>query len=87
MNITPEEIATAQAQLRKMEIDAVTRNLPTADRELLKKYPKHTLAAARLIDSTPLCRGTLLPDQIGHTPGDDFNSLQWQANGEIPSRQ
>ena len=84
--LTNEEIEEAKRQLAKMRIDAITASLPTADRELLKKYPKHTLAAARLIDSTPLCRATLLPDQIGHTPGEDFNHLQWIANGEIPSR-
>ena len=85
--IDPALIKAAKAQLAKMQTDAITRNLPADDRLLLKKYPKHTLAAARLIDATPLCRGTLLPDQVGHTPGDDFNSLQWQANGELPSRQ
>ncbi len=85
--IDPDLIAAAKAQLAKHQTAMLTRNLPLADRELLKKYPKHTLAAARLIDSTPICRATLLHDQIGHTPGDDFNSLQWQANGEFPSRQ
>jgi hypothetical protein len=85
--IDPDLVTAAKAQLTKMKLDAITRNLPLADRELLKKYPKHTLAAARLIDSTPLCRATLLSDQVGHTPGEDFNSLQWQANGELPSRQ
>ena len=85
--IDPDLIAAAKQQLAKHNIDRLTASLPLADRELLKKYPKHTLAAARLIDSTPLCHATLLHDQIGHTPGDDFNSLQWQANGELPSRQ
>lgn len=85
--IDPDLLAAAKVQLAKHNIDRLTRNLPEDDRALLKKYPKHTLAAARLIDSTPLCRGTLLPDQIGHTPGEDFSSLQWQANGELPSRQ
>jgi len=85
--IDPDLIAAAKAQLAKHNIDRLTASLPLADRELLKKYPKHTLAAARLIDSTPLCHAALLHDQIGHTPGDDFNSLQWQANGELPSRQ
>jgi hypothetical protein len=78
--IDPDLIAAAKAELAKL-------HLSPEDRKLLKKYPKHTLAAARLIDSTPLCRATLLHDQIGHEPGDDFNRLQWTANGEIPSRQ
>jgi hypothetical protein len=85
--INPALIAAAKRQLAKYNIDRLTASLPLADRELLRKYPKHTLVAARLIDATPLCRGTLLPDQVGHTPGEDFNSLQWQANGELPSRQ
>ena len=85
--IDPALIAAAKRQLAKHNIDRITKNMPADDRALLKKYPKHTLAAARLIDSTPLCRATLLPDQVGHVPGDDFNSLQWQANGELPSRQ
>jgi len=80
-------IAAAKRQLAKHNTAMLNANLPLADRALLKKYPKHTLAAARLIDATPLCCGTLLPDQVGHTPGEDFNSLQWQANGELPSRQ
>lgn len=85
--IDPALIAAAKKQLAKMQLDAITRFLPPDDRLLLMKYPKHTLAAARLIDATPLCRATLLSDQVGHTPGDDFNRLQWQANGELPSRQ
>ena len=83
----PALIAAAKRQLAKHNTAMLNANLPLADRALLKKYPKHTLAAARLIDATPLCRATLLYDQIGHTPGEDFNSLQWQANGELPSRQ
>jgi len=85
--INPALIAAAKRQLAKYNIARLTASLPLADRALLKKYPKHTLAAARLIDATPLCRATLLYDQVGHTPGEDFNSLQWQANGELPSRQ
>lgn len=85
--IDPELIAAAKAQLAKLRTAEIIRGLPPEDQQLLKKYPKHTLAAARLIDATPLCRAMLLHDQVGHTPGEDFNSLQWQANGEFPSRQ
>ncbi len=72
-------LAKAKAELEKMQADEMTRDLPACDRELLRKYPKHTLAAARLIDATPLCRATLLSDQVGHECGEDFqrrNSFQ-----------
>ena len=79
----------AKANLAKHNIASLIDSTPLcrADRELMRKYPRHTLAEARLIDSTPLCRATLLSDQTGHEPGNDFNRLQWQANGEFPSRQ
>jgi len=54
MNLSPEEIAKAKAELAKMHHQSYLDKLPEADRELLKKYPKHTLEAARMIDATPL---------------------------------
>lgn len=81
--------AAAKSQQAKHNIASLIDSTPLcrADLELMRKYPKHTLAEARLIDSTVLCRATLLPDQAGREPGYDFNRLQWQANGEFPSRQ
>jgi len=54
MNLSPEEIAKAKAELAKMHHQAYLNSLSPADRELLRKYPKHTLEAARMIDATPL---------------------------------
>lgn len=63
MRISEIELAAAKRQLARMrekQINAERENDPTlseADRELIKKYPRHTLEAARLIDSTPLASG------------------------------
>jgi len=46
--------------MREKQMIADRQNDPTlseADRKLIKKYPRHTLEAARLIDSTPLASG------------------------------
>ena len=84
--ITPEELAAAKAQLAKHNIDRITRNLPEDDRELLKKYPKHTLAAARLIDSVQSPRPPLL-GHIMHEAGEDFLRIQRQACGDSTFNQ
>jgi len=54
MNLSPEEIAKAKEELKKMNHESYLRSLSEADRELLRKYPKHTLEAARMIDNTQL---------------------------------
>ena len=47
--IDPKLIAKAKAELEKIKRE---EGLSPADKELLRRYPKHTLEAARLIDST-----------------------------------
>jgi len=55
--ISPELIAAAKAEIAKLQKEAAIAQLSPEDQALMKKYPRHTLAAARLIDSTPLARG------------------------------
>ena len=58
MRITEQEIEAAKRQLARMrekQANADRLNDPSLtdkDRELMKKYPRHTLEAARLIDAT-----------------------------------
>jgi hypothetical protein len=55
--IDPELIAAAKAEIAELKNQSALAQLSDEDRELMRKYPKHTLAAARLIDSTPAPRG------------------------------
>jgi len=52
--IDPELIAAAKAEIAKLQKEAAIAQLSPEDQALMKKYPRHTLAAARLIDATPL---------------------------------
>lgn len=51
MNIPAELIEAAKRDLIEMKKKAELAKLSDADLELLRRYPNHTLAAARLIDS------------------------------------
>lgn len=79
MKLTDRELAAAKRQLQRMrdkQLLASRINDPTlsaADRELIRKYPRHTLEAARLIESTPADLG------IGHLSG--FDRLVAQEKG------
>lgn len=85
--MTPEEIAEAKRQLAAMIAQGDAAILTAEDRRLLKKYPRHTLAAARLIESATPCGALPLPDQVIHDPGQDFQFLQWQESGTPYTRQ
>ena len=85
--IDPELIAAAKAEIAELQKQSALAQLSTEDLELMKKYPKHTLAAARLINSTPVCRCQLLPDQVGHDCGQDFQFIQYQESGQPYSKQ
>ena len=84
--MTPEEITQAKIQLAAMKERGKAVLLSPDDMALLKKYPRHTLEAARLIDSARM--GALpLPDHVIHIAGDDFQYLQWQESGTPYTRQ
>lgn len=51
MPLTPEELEQAKRELAR--INRIKPWMSPNDIALLKKYPKHTLAAARYIDSAP----------------------------------
>lgn len=88
MKLTAEELAAAHAQLAALNGRGVKdwATLTEADRLLLKKYPKHTLEAARAIDQMPPMP-LPLPDHVIHDAGDDFQFLQWQESGMPYTRQ
>ena len=71
MKLTPEELSAAKRQLAKMNA-----NLTDEDRELMKKYPRHTLEQAREIDATqPPCAA------LGFTSG--FQKIIAQERGNF----
>jgi len=84
--MTAEEIAEAKRQLAAVIAKGEAASMSEEDRHLLKKYPRHTLAAARLIDATSSPRPPL-KDHIIHDAGDDFQYLQWQESGTPYTRQ
>jgi hypothetical protein len=84
--IDPELVAAAKVEIERMKLKKIIDNLPEEDRELMKKYPRHTLAAARLIDSAQAARPPL-PDHVIHDCGQDFQYLQWQESGTPYTRQ
>lgn len=88
MKLTPEELADAKAQLAALNARCVPdwSKLTEADRELLKKYPQHTLEAARMIDTVMAARPPLAGQTI-HDAGEDFQFLQWQESGTPYTRQ
>ena len=55
--IDPQLVAAAKAEMAKLKKAEAIAQLSPEDQELIRKYPRHTLAAARLIDSTPSPRG------------------------------
>lgn len=55
--IDKDLVAAAKVDLARLKATGGAIELSVEDRMLLKKYPKHTLAAARLIDATPPPRG------------------------------
>jgi hypothetical protein len=78
MNLTERERELARRAIAKMQRE----NDPTLseqDRELLKKYPRHTLAAARYIDSAPGPRWTPGQDP-GYVSGFDKIVAQERGN-------
>ena len=84
--LTPEEIEEAKSQLAAMIAKQEASRLSVEDYELMKKYPRHTLAAARLIDSVSSPRPPLGDHGI-HEAGQDFQYLQWQESGMPYGRQ
>ena len=70
--IDPTLIAAAKAEIAKCQ-------LSDEDKALQRKYPRHTLEEARLIDSTPLCTGV-----PGNRSAFDLIRLQETANFHIP---
>ena len=84
--MTTEEIAEAKSQLAALISKGEAASLSAEDRYLLQKYPRHTLAAARLIDAVSFPRPPL-NDQGIHDCGQDFQYLQWQESGTPYSRQ
>lgn len=84
--MTPEEITEAKQQLAAMIAKGEAASMSEEDRYLLKKYPRHTLAAARLIDATT-CPRPPLNDHVIHDAGEDFQYLQWQESGTPYTRQ
>ena len=54
MNLSPEELAEAKAAIDKLRRENLISSMSKEDQELMRKYPKHTLEAARMIDATPL---------------------------------
>jgi hypothetical protein len=54
--IDPELVAAAKTEMERLKKQAAIAKLSPEDQELMKRYPRHTLAAARMIDSTPLQR-------------------------------
>jgi hypothetical protein len=81
-----EELQEAKRQLAMLIENGGASSLSKADRDLLKKYPRHTLAAARLIDATT-CPRAPLNDHVIHDAGQDFQYLQWQESGTPYTRQ
>jgi len=84
--IDPELIAAAKAEIAEMKKQSAIAQLSPEDRELMKKYPRHTLAAARLIDSVQRARPPLA-DHVIHDCGEDFQFIQYQESGQPYSRQ
>lgn len=85
--MTPEELTQAKTQLAAMKQHGSATVLTAADLALLKKYPRHTLADARLIDTATGAGALPLPGQEIHVSGDDFQYLQWQESGTPYTRQ
>jgi hypothetical protein len=81
-----EEIEEAKRQLASLIAKGEAASMSEEDRDLMKKYPRHTLAAARLIDATT-CPRPPLNDQGIHDAGEDFQYLQWQESGTPYTRQ
>ena len=77
--IDPELIAAAKRQIEILK-------LSPEDQELMKKYPRHTLAAARLIDSVQSPRPPLAGHVI-HDCGQDFQFIQHQESGQPYTKQ
>lgn len=78
--IDPALIAAAKKQLARHQTAMQNKNLPEDDQQLLRMYPKHTLAAARMIESAQAARPPR-PGHVIHDAGEDFMVLQRQ-NGE-----
>ena len=63
MKLTEKEMALAKRKLQRMREEQILAyrmsdpDLSASDRELMARYPRHTLAAARLIDNAPLEHG------------------------------
>lgn len=55
--IDPRLISAAKRDLARIRANGDTTKLSDEDRALLRRYPKSTLAAARLIDNAPLQHG------------------------------
>ena len=83
--IDPKLLAAAKADMARLQMDELTRDMTPADRLLRMKYPKHTLAAARLIDSVQSPRAPL-QGHVMHECGECFSNIQRQ-NGESNSNQ
>lgn len=84
--IDPELVAAAKTEMERLKKQAAIAKLSPEDQELMKRYPRHTLAAARLIDSVQSPRPPL-GDHVIHDCGEDFQFLQWQESGTPYTRQ
>jgi len=67
-------ISAAKRDIEKLTREKMMAQLCEEDRELMRKYPKHTLAAAKLIDATPVN-----PPVAGYTSG--FEKIVAQERG------
>ena len=78
MKLTPEEIATAKAELAKMR---QSPSLSEEDKLLMAKYPRHTLEQAREINSTQPSVPRQHPGQdLGFVSGFDRIVAQERGN-------
>lgn len=71
MKLTDEELSAAKRQLLRVSERLANSkrlndpSLSAEDRELVRKYPRHTLEAARLIEATP-CRNGIPGNRDSH---------------------
>jgi hypothetical protein len=87
MKLTDKELAIAKRYLARRKVEMINQermrdpNLSDDDRALMRRYPKHTLEAARLINATPRTVAVPRIEHHMHECGEDFLAIQRQERG------
>ena len=81
--MTTEELALAKAQLKKIQVAAMTPD----EQMLIKRYPGLTLEAAKVVDNSGPLSFAPLPGQVIHDCGQDFLRIRRQETGPFSAEQ